>query len=70
MQVDTSVMAEARRILAEQMAESGKKRGVTITPRGRPPKPKRRPDDWDLEEFGEAQVLGKPGGVTVADEGE
>ena len=58
-QLDSDVMIEARRILAEQMAESGKKRGVTITPRGRPPKPKPKPDDWDLEEYGEDQVLGR-----------
>ena len=57
--IDSDVMLEAKRILAEQMAESGKKRGVTITPRGRPPKPKPKPDDWDLEEYGEAQVLGR-----------
>ena len=59
-QLDSDVMAEARRILAEQMEASGKKRGVTITPRGRPPKPKPKPDDWDLEEYGEDQVLGRP----------
>jgi hypothetical protein len=58
-QIDVDVMTEARQILAAQMAESGKKRGVTITPRGRPPKPKPRPDEFDLEEYGEAQVLGR-----------
>ena len=57
--LDSDVMIEARRILAEQMEASGKKRGVTITPRGRPPKPKPKPDDWDLEEYGEDQVLGR-----------
>jgi hypothetical protein len=67
-QLDSDVMVEARRILAEQMAESGKKRGVTISPRGRPPKPKPKPDDWDLEEYGEDQVLGRGPKAGAAEE--